>query len=631
MPPFPKPPHGPTSPEFLVLQETNLPVLGITMDRHQYADHANQFYATLQRLGSGHELSAKAQHNAEALRDRYIKAYGKQPAILAAHLANLDANLDANQMEHGGNSMAAEVELENLVRSGDTTTMLSWLDNVADGSHHNHRNNHARVNDAHDTHSEAGRTNTSSSLQLAHTRWAIAANPLNTTFAAPTGLSPEQTKEAERLFNTEVARLAKGRTALDRELATQSSKDQLAHQKTESDRDRAVLSHKLHDGLSQRHRNLADALRTEHTEKYDKMDSIDTSVWGELASWSLTGPSVSLDQPGDIALQLDNWREHLDSLSPRDSGRVDYMNAWVKSSARLHQRRAFEASGSDPSVPVFSADRGIKVQTPDGPQTLYDDGSITRFEDMHGNITSPTDPMGSQVRRRTDGTVWAPESAPLAPAYSYDALNGLSDAQLHANFTMSLQNWEMLRTNQLDMGAAIDTHGYSDRVNEITSAHVAHVQTVQNHLMLSENSLHAAITDRTANINLILSTSPSPTDPAEIARVTADVDHAIAALQANRNAVRAEHNIAVTDLRASRTYTNGVQYWKGFFAVTQPAAAQGPADPARAHMTTHGEIAWRDTTLNGIHGNWVIALDGSAVLHNPDGSTVAYKADGEII
>lgn len=370
----------------------------------------------------------------------------------------------------------------------------------------------------------------------------------------------------------------------------------------------AAVLEKLQEGLD---------IRQEHVEQHRRESDLAKNILSSM-------PLGELPDEGQVRAVEDHLRESLVSINAMrltDPLRAQMYRDYIHDSVRLRQRLATRSNPSSPLPVGFTPDghRSVGASTTDGSfVTLHEDGSIT--------------PQASD-RVNPDGTEWrAPRTTDsMQPIYDDEQLGSMSNSDLFRDVQDRFYAWDESRNHddeqllantlriaqertQQELAVLMDPEGRSLEIHKQRSLAAA--------ALMSELDGMGAFSGDTADDDPGVYMSPEDPkyDPAKTPSKTA-FENRIAALNAHRDRLE-------LDRRNANKLANSVTYYQLFLGLTSPAAAGvGEAD---IRMTGEaGNIQVGNMHMNEISGSWTVRRDGSAILHNPDGTTINFTPEGD--
>lgn len=684
--PYETPIH-PFKPEIANLQEHAAPELGALLSPQEHARSVNDLAEAMNQVVTNQTDTINLALNQNKARPNVDTVYGSMMGPDGRSIADIISGQYAvRQGDLAARDAQITSDITDVLYRGDTGALLDHLASI-------HRISAYGRWDASDAHASASDARYGSvdpatgkpilgSREVANTT----SHDLRTERLAgkPTPVKPSKLplsakKEDRRIYRQQ---LRDYHNEVKR-VGELSSGDYKARIRQENDSAALAKSgrHLTHDFLM--HDKISEITKGEietYQAKLDELDVITQDVHGLNNSWILGEATPDPERPAYIATVLGEWAKQLDGLSKYDSNRIDSAENWTIQTVRLQQRRALAKDTSDSNIPEFTADRGITLDTPTGRQILYDDGSVK------SNVG------GVVLRRHANGETWIEEQQPTRPEASFNTnYTALTDLQVHSEYSQAMYNWERDRTPDAEIEAAIMTNEMSTRLEALSAQHTAyHIQkgmeagqAVFDHTTASTNrnsdvtnqltaalsgspiqqAYNHAYTSRDSEINSQLAaTGIDPADTAatkaartgietrvdlhvqalkDIAKREADaaklaieatVDANIDSLRLAAIAAEAARDAAKAGLDKAKENENGMQYWRGFMAVTRPKQASGDTTATPfAEMEPDGAIKMTDRVLNGVRGNWIINPNGTSTLCDAAFVKISdYKANGEI-
>ncbi len=389
-------------------------------------------------------------------------------------------------------------------------------------------------------------------------------------------------------------------------------------------------------GLADQITKAADLLK-EHVLNIGRAERVNDLQVERLSTWRIGDNPDYADQPGHITNLHEVEAGIFDRISLRSTRRHELLTGATIDRFRAAERLVLCPDQSINTGPhAFSPDGGILIDR--GRTTIYDDGSQQQYGD---------------VRRTADGEVWTGRALDGLPApgwYGNNWAAGQDDATLETYAADMRDTWEEARgasteNDSLHMDRLLIDR-YELRIGERTAAIVAgDMRTVElNTTEIPRLGVEYATLDGKMRIKYGSDWDPTTrtltidytADRRTIKQAEHDRDTIVAAAHNLQNA-KNEVTTLVSDriahqnaINVARTRENATQYWLGRHLVNTGEIM--PSGDPRAMTDYQGGVFVRDTTLNGLTGNWLIQIDGSASLYDNSGALKNnYRPDGTII
>ncbi len=309
--------------------------------------------------------------------------------------------------------------------------------------------------------------------------------------------------------------------------------------------------------------------------------------------------------------------ETIEGMQIHSTGRANELADAIIADYRNEERLAHRPDQSLNTYDrVYTRDGGILTHHG---VVRYDDGSQARYNGTNW------------VRRNSDGNVWTgrPTANFNVPGFYTDG--SLDTLPLNDFYDRVLERRD--RAEEVRGPNATREAYFMDRAfTERCTAEIANINTLTDQLRGQVTDLDTYRTEWQNEMAQIQGRYAPGTPPANYAQADwsrwSKLHDAITLNQANTNLLHQQIHDAEAPIGDIRIAENVTRYWMARYEVNY----RNPRDTSNNRtMSRRGHVFLDNVTINGVHGNWEIAIGGSGYHTDPNtGVATYYHPDGTV-